>query len=806
MRCRECDARVAAAARVCSRCGAPIVGQPPVLADTAVGAVSDTAVSDVPGKAAAAGVVGAVSDTAVSDVAGKAAAAGVVGQAPPEPYVPGSGDKLPAQLRLVLAGYVGVACGLFVGALACAAAVFLALFTDYVFDFVDYVDPDDGVVAGVIWAVITFGTLPACIWGLWRALKTLKAGSRFSRLLRRPNDARMATVMASERGGRTLILDSNPRDGTGRGYQPLSEVRLALWLKAGMLIPGETVTVYAGTGGKSEMLINSAQRGRGFLGTVKSRSTVHPGLGPLDEKVSGATLADWAAWAALTSFSSTGLRLGYNKPEVDAFREAIRDTFLGVSEPAVRADDVRGEQFPTHRPGYDKTQVASFLEAAGLRLAAMESTDRPAEPIVSDARLVGWAEWADATTFSRRTWRDGYEAKEVDAFREAIRDTFLGVGQPPVRAGDVRGKQFSSTDEVSHDGYDPKQVEAFLDAAGIRLAAMESTDRPAEPLVTGSILIDGPSGPPQQDFQPPRWAEWAAWAEWADSARFSTPRKSGYEPAEVDAFRQEIRDTFLGVRQPPLTLDEVRNTRFRMARRGGYDVLQVDAFVDEAEQRRAAMESHAAASRSTVAVEAERIKITIVYESMFGNSRKVAEAISDGVREARPEAQVACVAVRGASLELIRSTDLLIVGGPTHLGHMTTDFSRKRHISREEKAEAKGGHPYELEPETAGLGLREWFHQLPKAQVGGVLAGPHRHAAAFDTRLGSALAGGAAYGIGRKLRRRGYGLVKNPEGFILDDASGPPCAGEIERATQWGAQLVRASVAKKEGWAIWDDS
>ena len=688
MRCRECDARVAAAARVCSRCGAPIVGQPPVLADTAVGAVSDTA---------------------VSDVAGKAAAAGVVGQAPPEPYVPGSGDKLPAQLRLVLVGYVGVACGLFVGALACAAAVFLALFTDYVFDFVDYVDPDDGVVAGVIWAVITFGTLPACIWGLWRALKTLKAGSRFSRLLRRPNDARMATVMASERGGRTLILDSNPRDGTGRGYQPLSEVRLALWLKAGMLIPGETVTVYAGTGGKSEMLINSAQRGRGFLGTVKSRSTVHPGLGPLDEKVSGATLADWAAWAALTSFSSTGLRLGYNKPEVDAFREAIRDTFLGV-------------------------------------------------------------------------------------------------GQPPVRAGDVRGKQFSSTDEVSHDGYDPKQVEAFLDAAGIRLAAMESTDRPAEPLVTGSILIDGPSGPPQQDFQPPRWAEWAAWAEWADSARFSTPRKSGYEPAEVDAFRQEIRDTFLGVRQPPLTLDEVRNTRFRMARRGGYDVLQVDAFVDEAEQRRAAMESHAAASRSTVAVEAERIKITIVYESMFGNSRKVAEAISDGVREARPEAQVACVAVRGASLELIRSTDLLIVGGPTHLGHMTTDFSRKRHISREEKAEAKGGHPYELEPETAGLGLREWFHQLPKAQVGGVLAGPHRHAAAFDTRLGSALAGGAAYGIGRKLRRRGYGLVKNPEGFILDDASGPPCAGEIERATQWGAQLVRASVAKKEGWAIWDDS
>ena len=73
-------------------------------------------------------VVGAVSDTAVSDAAGKAVPAGVAGQAPPEPYVPGSGDRVPAELRLVLAGYAGIACGLFAGALACAAAaVFLFL-------------------------------------------------------------------------------------------------------------------------------------------------------------------------------------------------------------------------------------------------------------------------------------------------------------------------------------------------------------------------------------------------------------------------------------------------------------------------------------------------------------------------------------------------------------------------------------------------------------------------------------------------------------------------------------------------------
>jgi DivIVA domain-containing protein len=541
-------------------------------------------------------MVGTVSDAAVSDAAGKAVAARVAGQALPEPYVPGSGEKLPAELRLVLAGYVGVACSLFFGALACAAAaVFPYFFVDYVFSFVDYVDPDDGVVAELIGGVIytgSFVAVGACIWGLWRALKTLKAGIRFSKLLRRPSDARMATVMASERGGRTLILDSNPRDGTGRGYQPLSEARLALWLKAGMLVPGEGVKVYDRPGSESPLLISSAQRGRAFLGTVKSRSTVHPGLGPLDEKVTGATLVDWATWAALTTFSSTGLRLGYNKPDVDAFRSAIRDTFLGVSQPPVRSDDVRGKQFSTHRPGYDKTQVGAFLEAAGLRLAAMESTDRPEGPLVSGALLVAWAEWADSTTFSKRSWRERCDIAEVDAFREAIRDTFLGENQPPVRAGDVRRKQFSTTPagEYGNDGYDKKQVDAFLDAAGIRLAAMESTDRPPGPLVSGTIFTDGPSGPTQQDFQPPRWAEWAEWAEWADSTRFSTtPRKGwGYKTAEVDAFRQEIRDTFLGVRQPPLTVHEAHDKRFALARRG-YKVEQVDAFFDEAEQRLAAM-------------------------------------------------------------------------------------------------------------------------------------------------------------------------------------------------------------------------
>jgi DivIVA domain-containing protein len=269
-------------------------------------------------------------------------------------------------------------------------------------------------------------------------------------------------------------------------------------------------------------------------------------------------------------FPPSVLGSGYDEREVDVFRSAVRDTFLGVGEPPVSSDDVRGKQFSTRgrREGYDERQVAAFLEAAGLRLAAMESTDRPAGPLVSGALLVAWAEWADSTTFPKPSWGHGYTPTEVDVFREEIRDTFLGATRSPVKSDDVRGRQFSST-ENSGDGYDKKQVAAFLDAAGIRLAAMESTDRPAGPLVSAAIL--------------------AGWAAWADSTKFSTLRlREGYDRAEVDAFVNAIRDEFRGVRRPPLTWHAAHGKQFRTTRTG-YDVQQVDAFLDKAERRLAAI-------------------------------------------------------------------------------------------------------------------------------------------------------------------------------------------------------------------------
>ena len=72
---------------------------------------------------------------------------------------------------------------------------------------------------------------------------------------------------------------------------------------------------------------------------------------------------------------------------------------------------------------------------------------------------------------------------------------------------------------------------------------------------------------------------------WVEPRRFSTVRlRPGYDQEEVDAFLTEIRDSFLGVRQPSLTSDEIRGKRFSTTRlRPGYDEEEVDAFLDEAE-------------------------------------------------------------------------------------------------------------------------------------------------------------------------------------------------------------------------------
>jgi DivIVA domain-containing protein len=85
-------------------------------------------------------------------------------------------------------------------------------------------------------------------------------------------------------------------------------------------------------------------------------------------------------WAASRDFSTTRLRPGYDIEEVDALVEAIRQTFLGIRQPSLAADEIRNKRFSTTRlrPGYDEEEVDDFLDAVQLRLAAQVSDQRGA--------------------------------------------------------------------------------------------------------------------------------------------------------------------------------------------------------------------------------------------------------------------------------------------------------------------------------------------------------------------------------------------------------------------------------------------
>ena len=170
----------------------------------------------------------------------------------------------------------------------------------------------------------------------------------------------------------------------------------------------------------------------------------------------------------------------------------------------------------------------------------------------------------------------------------------------------------------------------------------------------------------------------------------------------------------------------------------------------------------------------------VVYESVYGNTREVAEAIADGV------GAIAVLPVHEAEGRQ-GTVDLLIVGGPTHVHGLAT--KRSRHAGAATAQEDGRSH---LEAgATAEPGLRRWLHDLSP--------GAAHHAATFDTRLDKSpwISGAAARGIARSLRRLGIDVIAT-ESFLVEDAEGPLVAGELERARAWGAELVRSLPPSKQ--------
>jgi len=158
------------------------------------------------------------------------------------------------------------------------------------------------------------------------------------------------------------------------------------------------------------------------------------------------------------------------------------------------------------------------------------------------------------------------------------------------------------------------------------------------------------------------------------------------------------------------------------------------------------------------------MKALIVYDSVYGNTEKVARAIagaitlSDGVKIMR---------VSDANPSELVSIDFLIVGSPTH-----------------------GGRPTPA--------VKGFLNKIPADALKEV------GVASFDTRISgkdkgigirmlTAVLGYAAGRITNTLKSKGGYVAAPPEGFIVEDKEGPLKQGELERAAGWAKGIVESN-------------
>jgi flavodoxin len=172
------------------------------------------------------------------------------------------------------------------------------------------------------------------------------------------------------------------------------------------------------------------------------------------------------------------------------------------------------------------------------------------------------------------------------------------------------------------------------------------------------------------------------------------------------------------------------------------------------------------------------MRAVIVYESMFGNTHAIADAVGKGLE---PTLEVVVVPLADARRERWGDADLLVVGGPTHFHGMSRPRSRKWAAAIAQKP----SNDLVLDRDADGPGVRNWLASLGHG---------HTKVAAFDTRYTglAGLTGRASKAISRKLRKHGFEVVAKPESFLVDSKHHLE-PGEEGRAQEWGQRLAASA-------------
>jgi hypothetical protein len=155
----------------------------------------------------------------------------------------------------------------------------------------------------------------------------------------------------------------------------------------------------------------------------------------------------------------------------------------------------------------------------------------------------------------------------------------------------------------------------------------------------------------------------------------------------------------------------------------------------------------------------------VAYESHFGCTKAIAEAIADGLRSSLTPR---VVPINDAHHHHLGDYDLLVLGARTYERSMSRPSARE---SAERAARSRS--------------LREWLDEM------GLWTG--HPAAAFGTRLPGpqAMTSRISTGIASELRRHGFLLVTDPLSCLVNrDHELLPA--ETQRASAWAASLAAA--------------
>ena len=165
----------------------------------------------------------------------------------------------------------------------------------------------------------------------------------------------------------------------------------------------------------------------------------------------------------------------------------------------------------------------------------------------------------------------------------------------------------------------------------------------------------------------------------------------------------------------------------------------------------------------------------VIYESMFGNTRRIAQAIGDGLASALEVRLIRADQATGSDLDGI---SLVVVGAPTHAWGLPSAKNRQGALS----SVRRPGSDLVLEPDADSLpGVREWLNSLGDAGTLG---------AVFDTRFSAPVifTGHASKSIARSMLRHGIDVVLPPESFLVDRKN-HLVPGEVERARVWALDV-----------------